>query len=67
MKIQMHPSYRSESRAVQLDRLVERLNRGWDMIDEQKALGQDVRKLEHAWVTLLHEYEMLAADLPQAA
>lgn len=50
-----------------LRRLEQRLNDGYEMIEERRAAGLDVTKLEDFWIELLHEYEARCNDEPIAA
>lgn len=50
-----------------LQRLEERLNDGYELIEKRRAMGLDVSKLEDFWIELLHEYEDRCNEHPLAA
>lgn len=52
---------------VSLDRLEQRLEDGYRMIETHKRAGADVADLEAFWIDLLHQYEDLCNTLPMAA
>lgn len=45
--------------------LVDRLNKGDELIAQKRALGEDVSRLEDFWVDLLREYETTCAQLAE--
>lgn len=52
---------------LELQRLEQRLNDGYELIEKRRDAGLDVSKLEDFWIDLLHEYEELCDDHPLAA
>jgi hypothetical protein len=50
-----------------LELLERRLVDGYARIDEARMLGEDVTAWEDFWIDLLHQYESLHDELPQAA
>lgn len=46
-----------ESVREQVEKLEARLNQGWDMIEQRRVAGEDVRGMEDFWIKLLHQYE----------
>jgi hypothetical protein len=52
---------------LQLRRIEQRLNDGYEMIEKRRNAGIEVSKLEDFWIELLHEYEELCNDHPLAA
>lgn len=52
---------------ITLQRLEQRLDDGYRMIDARLATGADIETLEEFWIELLHEYEALCDGLPIAA
>lgn len=52
---------------MSIERLEQRLEDGYRMIEAQKVAGVDVTDLESFWIDLLHQYEGLCDALPMAA
>jgi hypothetical protein len=50
-----------------LELLERRLVDGYARIDEARMHGEDVTAWEDFWIDLLHQYESLHDELPQAA
>jgi hypothetical protein len=48
-----------------LDRLGERLNEGYEKIEERQRQGKDVEHWREFWLGLLSEYEALYNQLPR--
>lgn len=46
-----------ESIREQVEKLEARLAQGWDMIEQRRVAGEDVRGMEDFWIKLLHQYE----------
>lgn len=51
---------------VELDRLVSRLEDGFDKIADAERAGQDTTRWEDVWIRLLHDYERLYDELADA-
>jgi hypothetical protein len=49
----------AESIEDSLQRLEERLHRGWTLIEEGRAAGADVAELEDGWLRMLRRYERI--------
>lgn len=63
-----HPTpFRRLDEEQSLRRLEERLNDGYEMIEQRRQAGLDVSKLEDFWIDLLHEYEARCDNEPIAA
>ena len=48
---------------AEVERLVQRLERGFIVIDEARASGRDVREWEDVWIQMLARYEALVERL----
>lgn len=61
------PTEGRNNTTVTLERLEQRLDEGYRMIDQRLAVGMDVTDLEDFWIRLLREYESRCDSLPIAA
>jgi hypothetical protein len=52
---------------MELRQLEQRLNDGYELIEQRRSAGLDVSKLEDFWIDLLHEYEERCDNHPLAA
>lgn len=59
--------FRRLSGSQSLQRLEQRLNDGYELIEKRRAQGLDVTELEDFWIELLHEYEERCNEDPIAA
>lgn len=57
----------TSNQRAELDRVIARLDDGWNKINEAEARGQDVTRWEDVWLGLLDEYEALYRDLADGA
>lgn len=56
-----------DSASGYLETLEQRLADGYARIEDARSLGQDVTAWEEFWIELLHQYEAVVDDLPEAA
>ena len=63
MKLQFTGPF--EERSPDIQALADRLNRGWQLIDQAELAGDDaeMERLTAFWMELLQEYESLNDDL----
>lgn len=57
------PHSRCQALTAQRDSLLERLEDGYQKIEQRLVAGQDVANWEDFWVLLLHRYEQVCDDL----
>ncbi len=58
---------RGDQETTRLGSLEQRLNDGYERIEQALARGEDVTAWEAFWIDLLHQYEEAFNPLPEAA
>lgn len=67
LRIVRNRSKRRDQATTQLGGLEQRLNDGYERIEQALARGEDVTAWEAFWIDLLHQYEEASNPLPEAA
>ena len=67
LRIVRNRSNRGDQATTRLVSLEQRLNDGYERIEQALARGEDVTAWEAFWIDLLHQYEEEFNPLPEAA